>query len=75
MSRHSNNNIRLLFDGQSLTTKLYRARILFTKDKLDLNVNGKFDKESASFLTENETTISVTYTGGGQHLKERKDST
>ncbi|KAJ5715711.1 uncharacterized protein N7483_012892 [Penicillium malachiteum] len=50
-----------------------KARILFTKDKLDLNINGKFDKESSSFLTENETTISVTYTGGGQHLKERDE--
>lgn len=71
MSRLSRNDIRLSFDGRSLIYNC-RARILFTKDKLDLTINGKFDKESASFLTENETTISVTYTGGGQHLKERK---
>ncbi|OQD87272.1 hypothetical protein PENANT_c006G02155 [Penicillium antarcticum] len=50
-----------------------RARILFTKDKGSLDINGKFSKESESFFTENETTISVTYTGGGQHLKERDD--
>ncbi|KAJ5748584.1 uncharacterized protein N7511_010280 [Penicillium nucicola] len=50
-----------------------KARILFTKDKGSLDVNGKFSKESESFFTENETTVSVTYTGGGQHLKERDD--
>ncbi|CAI7660092.1 unnamed protein product [Penicillium glandicola] len=50
-----------------------KARVLFTKEKLDVNLKVKFDKESDSFFTENETTISVTYTGGGQHLKERDE--
>lgn len=45
------------------------AAISFTKDKLDLKASGTFGKDSTDFLKENETTISVSWSGGGQHLK------
>ncbi|KAK3933940.1 hypothetical protein QBC46DRAFT_400905 [Diplogelasinospora grovesii] len=46
------------------------AAINFTKDKLELHADGEFGKDDTSFLTENETTVSVTWTGGGQDLKK-----
>lgn len=45
------------------------AAISFTKDKLDLKADGLFGKNNIDFLNENETTISVSWSGGGQHLK------
>ncbi|KAF2738961.1 hypothetical protein EJ04DRAFT_583374 [Polyplosphaeria fusca] len=50
------------------------AAIEFTKEfqnqkKLGLDVKGSFGKSGQEFLKQNETTISVTWTGGGQHLK------
>ncbi|KAI1183992.1 hypothetical protein F5B17DRAFT_102470 [Nemania serpens] len=38
-----------------------------------LNLDLDFSKEDMSFLNENETTISVSYTGGGQGLKDDKE--
>ena len=48
------------------------AAINFTKENFALDVNGDFDKNDTSFLQENETTVSVTWTGGGQDLKKRE---
>lgn len=64
-----------------LKTDHCRAAIKFTKNreapKTDgagesnhLNLDLDFSKEDMSFLNENETTISVSYTGGGQGLKD-----
>lgn len=56
------------------------AAAKFTKAKEAKDASGKnhvkvgidFKKDDMSFLDENETTISVSYTGGGQRLKARK---
>ena len=48
------------------------AAISFTKEKFTLEANGDFGKVDTSFMEENETTVSVTWTGGGQDLKKRK---
>lgn len=50
------------------------AAINFTKENLALDVNGEFSKHDNSFLEENETTVSVTWSGGGQELKKREFS-
>ena len=52
-----------------LTVVIISAAINFTKDKLDLNTDGEFGKDHTDFLKENETTISVSWSGGGQNLK------
>lgn len=49
-----------------------RAKLAFTGDKLQLTGAGDIDKSKKDFLAENETTISVSWTGGGQNLKKRK---
>ncbi|KAH6880764.1 hypothetical protein B0T10DRAFT_446462 [Thelonectria olida] len=49
------------------------AAINFTKEKLELSADGEFGKSDASFLDENETTVSVTWSGGGQELKGRNE--
>jgi len=58
------------FQHYSLTR--HSAAITFTKEKLELKASGRFGKDETSFLQENETTVSVTWTGGGQDLKKRK---
>lgn len=49
-----------------------RAKIGFTKDKLSGSMKGLFDKTTSSLMTENETTVSVIWSGGGQNLKGRE---
>lgn len=46
----------------------------FSRDSkaLEINANAKFGKKDRSIFEENETTISVSWTGGGQDLKQRK---
>ncbi|OCK80668.1 hypothetical protein K432DRAFT_327794 [Lepidopterella palustris CBS 459.81] len=56
-------------DADQASSIKANAAVTFTKDKLDLKVKGSFGKDSTEFLKENETTISVTWTGGGQDLK------
>lgn len=53
---------------QTLTK--FSAAITLTSAKFQASADGDFGKEAHSLLTENETTISVNWTGGGQHLKE-----
>lgn len=48
------------------------AAITFTNTKIQASADGDFGKEANNLMTENETTISVNWTGGGQHLKEGK---
>ena len=55
-----------------LTDSHARAKLAFTGDKLQLTGDGDIDKSKKDFLAENETTISVSWTGGGQNLKKRK---
>ena len=50
------------------------AAVTFTNEKVGVDLSGEFGKENISFLQENETTVSVTWTGGGQDLKRRKTS-
>ena len=52
-------------------TNRIRAAIALTLDKLDVKASGGVDKSKQDLLKENETTISVSYTGGGQGLKKR----
>jgi maltodextrin utilization protein YvdJ len=67
-----------------LTACATRAAVRFTKEK-EIAEDGKakghdvkgdldidFRKNDLSFLQNNETTISVSYTGGGQNLKQRE---
>ncbi|KAK4197960.1 hypothetical protein QBC40DRAFT_205879 [Triangularia verruculosa] len=49
------------------------AAINFTKENFALDVNGDFSKIDTDFLQENETTVSVTWTGGGQDIKKPED--
>ena len=42
--------------------------------KLDISASGLFNKAAKDILSENETTVTVNYTGGGQDLKKRKES-
>lgn len=39
-----------------------------------LDINAKFDKIKNDIAAENEVSVSVMWSGGGQHLKERKSS-
>jgi hypothetical protein len=39
---------------------------------LAININAQFDKIKNDIVANNETSISVTWTGGGQHIKARK---
>lgn len=58
------------------------AKIAFTRNKdppaesdkkeLDLKVKGTFDKIKTNLAAENELSVSVTWTGGGQQLKDCK---
>lgn len=54
------------------THSYVRAKLAFTGDKLQLTGDGDIEKSKKDFLAENETTISVSWTGGGQDLKKRK---
>ncbi|KAF2805525.1 uncharacterized protein BDZ99DRAFT_450125 [Mytilinidion resinicola] len=56
-------------DRQAADTIKAQAAIEFTKDKLEVGVNGQFNRDTTEFLKENETTVSVTWTGGGQNIK------
>ncbi|KAK1753658.1 hypothetical protein QBC47DRAFT_430507 [Echria macrotheca] len=49
------------------------AAINFTKENFALDVNGEFSKNDNSFLEENETTVSVTWSGGGQEIKKPEE--
>ncbi|KAF2421480.1 hypothetical protein EJ08DRAFT_682947 [Tothia fuscella] len=49
------------------------AAINFTKNKLELGLNGNFGMTNDSMLEEHETTISVAYVGGGQDLKKLEE--
>lgn len=74
------------FFGPAINTDIenHRAGAKFTKAKEADEASGEkdpkngvvldidFKKDDMSFLDENETTISVSYTGGGQDLKDRK---
>jgi hypothetical protein len=74
------------FDCRKINTDIeyHRAGAKFTKAKEAKEASGEknakdrvvfdidFKKDDMSFLDENETTISVSYTGGGQDLKARK---
>ena len=67
-----------------LTTMTPSARIAFSKNKdppadsdkkeLAVKINAKFGKVKDSLAAENEVSVSVTWTGGGQRLKLRKFS-
>ncbi|CAJ0553062.1 Ff.00g115740.m01.CDS01 [Fusarium sp. VM40] len=73
------NDSQTILDAQAFTD--LRADIFFTKSraadaqklqgkgKNSFSLNLGFDSLDDSFLSENETTISVSYTGGGQGLK------
>ncbi|KAK3380773.1 hypothetical protein B0T24DRAFT_655980 [Lasiosphaeria ovina] len=45
------------------------AAINFTKESFSLDINGELVKTDNTFLEENETTVSVSWSGGGQDLK------
>lgn len=42
------------------------------KKDLEIDLNLKIDKLKKNLTAENEVSVSVTWTGGGQHLKARK---
>jgi hypothetical protein len=70
--------------GAIRLNKLSSARIAYTRNKSPapesdkkefmLDINAKFDKIKNDIAAENEVSVSVMWSGGGQHLKERKSS-
>ncbi|KAK3395070.1 hypothetical protein B0H63DRAFT_362420, partial [Podospora didyma] len=57
-------------DRQKASSMRADAAINFTKENMLLDANGEFSKKTKDFLEQNETTVSVTYSGGGQDLKK-----
>jgi hypothetical protein len=63
-------------------TGVYSAKVAFSQNtttppaagqkELAVNINAQFDKIKNDIVANNETSISVTWTGGGQHIKARK---
>ncbi|KAI3531206.1 hypothetical protein CSPX01_14339 [Colletotrichum filicis] len=60
-------------DRQKAASIKANAAIQFTKEKLELDADGEFGKDDRDFLEENETTVSVTWSGGGQELKKPEE--
>lgn len=58
-------------DSEQASKIKANAAVKFTKEHLALDAKGNFGKSKDNFLDENETTVSVTWTGGGQDLKKR----
>jgi hypothetical protein len=66
-------------------TDFCRAAVAFSSNKgeppgsdkkeMTLGVNAKFNKLKKDIAAENEVSVSVTWTGGGQHLKNGKCET
>jgi hypothetical protein len=66
-------------------TDFCRAAVAFSSNKgeppgsdkkdLTLGVKARFDKVKTDIAAENEVSVSVTWTGGGQHLKNGKRDT
>lgn len=62
-------NFLAMFNGGK-----YSAATYFTKKKSIMDADGESKMDDMNLLEENETTISVTWTGGGQEFKRRMTS-
>ncbi|GJD00002.1 hypothetical protein ColKHC_08827 [Colletotrichum higginsianum] len=59
-------NFLAMFNGGK-----YSAATYFTKEKFIMDADGESKMDDMSLLEENETTVSVTWTGGGREFKRR----